>query len=311
MADKNEQFGKDNSSEFSDEAVRRFLLGRLSASEQPLFEQRLFTDNGLDARVRLAELDLADDYAFERLSTQERKFFEERFLLTAKRQQSLQVSEVLRDRFATSAAARSAKTVAKKLRYLFGLDRPAGRLAFSVLILLVLFATAWLVIKERRIAVQIVNQIVPRRSPPQSAPVKAGHPTNTSMPEHQISPSPMPVHDPATASPVVVSIALAPSASPQTNEMTTLSLPKGDRDVVRLQLALKPDQTGPYRAELLTNEGSSVCAADSLKPTDARAGIDFDVPARLLKPGDYQVRLGHAGNQRTEGETRYYFRVLP
>ena len=61
MAGANEQFEKERSPEFSDEAIRRFLLGRLSASEQPAFERRLFSEDGLDARVRLAELDLADD----------------------------------------------------------------------------------------------------------------------------------------------------------------------------------------------------------------------------------------------------------
>ena len=311
MADKNEQFDKDNWSEFPDEAVRRFLLGELSALEQPLFEQCLFTDYALEARVRLAELDLADDCAFERLSTPDRRLFEQRFLVTAGRQQKLQVSKNLRDRFSANTAAGSEKTVAKKLRYLFGLDRPAWRLAFGVLILLVLLATAWLVIKEPRIAGQIANRIIPRRSPPQSAPLKAGHPTNTSMPEHQITPSPMPVHDQTAATRVVVSIALTPAVSPRTSEIPSLNLPKGEQDVVRLQLVLKPDQTGLYRAELVTSEGSSVFSADSLKPTDSRAEIDFDVPARLLKTGDYQIRLGRAANETTKGETRYYFRVLP
>lgn len=312
MTDKNEQFDQDNSSEFSDEAVRRFLLGRLSASEQPAFEQHLFTGDALEARVRLAELDLADDYAFEHLSTSDRRLFEQRFLVTAGRQQKLQVSKNLRDRFSANTAAGSEKnTVAERLRYLLGLDRPAWRLAFGVLILLVLFATAWLVIKEPRFAGQIANRIIPRRSPPQSAPLKAGHPTNTSMPEHQITPSPMPVHDQTAATRVVVSLALTPALSPRTSEISSLKLPKGEQDVVRLQLVLKADQTGPYRAELVTSEGSCVFSADSLKPADSRAGIDFDVPARLLKAGDYQIRLGRAANEATKAETRYYFRVLP
>ncbi len=310
MADKNERFGKDNSSEFSDEAVRRFLLGRLSASEQPLFEQRLFTDNGLETRVRLAECELADDYAFEHLSTPDRRLFEQKFLVTSNRQQKLQVSEVLRDRFSAKAAGSSEKsTVTERLRYLLGLDRPAWRLAFGVLILLVLFATAWLVIKERRIAGQIANPIIPRRSPPQSAPLKAGHPTNTSMPEHQITPSPMPIHDQTDATRVVVSIALMPGLSPQSGKMPALNLPKGEQDVVQLQLVLKPDQTGPYRAELVTSEGSSVFSTEALKPNDWGGGIDFDVPARLLKTGDYQVKLSRVDGGSKGSVVSYYFRV--
>jgi hypothetical protein len=310
MTDKSEQFDQDNSSEFSDEAVRRFLLGGLSASERPLFEQRLFTNDDLEARVRLAELDLADDYAFEHLSTPDRRLFGQRFLVTAGRQQKLQVSRNLRDRFSAKPAGSSEKSkVAKRLKHLFGLDRPAWRFAFGILILLILFGTAWLVIREPRIARQIANRIMPRRSPPQSAPLKAGHPTNTSMPEHQITPSPMPAHDQATVSPAGVSIALTPAVSSQTSEVPALNLPKGEQDVVRLQLVLKADQTGPYRAELVTSEGSSVFSAEALKPNDSRAKIDFDVPARLLKTGDYQIRLGRSNEGSRESLGSYYFRV--
>jgi hypothetical protein len=310
MIDKNEQFDQDNSSEFSDEVLRRFLLGGLSASERPLFEQSLFTNDDLEARVRLAELDLADDYAFEHLSTPDRRLFGQRFLVTADRQQKLQVSKVLRDRFSAKPAGSSEKsTVAKRLKNLFGLDRPAWRFAFGILILLILFGSMWLVIKEPRIAGQIANRIIPRRSPPQSAPLKASHPTNTSMPEHQITPSPMPAHDQATASPVGVSIALTPAVSSQTSEKPALNLPKGEQDVVRLQLVLKPDQTGPYRAELVTSEGSSVFSAEALKPNDSRAGIDFDIPARLLKTGDYQIRLSRGNEGSRESLASYYFRV--
>jgi hypothetical protein len=309
MADKNEQFDQDNSSEFSDEAVRRFLLGELSAAEQPLFEQGLFTDVGLDARVRLAELDLADDYAYGRLNGAERELLEEKFLVSADRQCKVEVSRVLRDRFASVAVVEGKATFAAGLRSLFGFTRPAWRIAFGVLILLILFGTVWLVIKEPRIAGQITNRIIPRHSPPQSAPREAGHPANTSMPEHQITPSPMPVHDQTAASPVSVSIALMPAVSPQTSEMPALNLPKDGQDVVRLQLALKPDQTGPYRAELVTIEGSPVFSADSLNPADSRAGINFDVPARLLKAGDYQIKLSRVDGGSKGSVASYYFRV--
>ena len=298
----------DGTREFSDETIRRFLLGRLGASEQPLFEQRLFTDDGLEARVRLAEFDLADDYAFERLSAGDQQSFEQKFLLTPDRQQKLQVSRVLRDRFsAGTAAGRERSTVAERLKYLFRLDRPALKIAFGVLVLLILIGTAFLVIKEPRIAQQITNRMRPRRSPAPGAPREAGHGSNTSAPEHQTTPSPMPVHDQKAASPVSVSVALTPSVSPQTSQITAINLPKGDQDVVRLQLSIQPDQTGPYRVELLTIEGSSVLSADSLRPIDSN--VDFDLPARLLKPGDYQIRLSRDDGGSKKSVESYYFRV--
>ena len=82
MANNNGHFEQDNSSGSSDETIRRFLFGELTESEQPPFEQQMFTDAGLDARVRLAEIDLADDYAFDRLNATDRARFDERFRST-------------------------------------------------------------------------------------------------------------------------------------------------------------------------------------------------------------------------------------
>jgi hypothetical protein len=306
----NTQFHNGGSQEFSDETIRRFLLGGLSASERPLFEQRFITDDGLDARVRLAELDLADDYAFERLNTLDRELFEQKFLLTSDRQQQVQVSKALRERFSFTAARWSEEhTVTQRLRGLFGLSQPALRIAFGVLILLVLFGTAWLVVREPRIVRQIANRLTPRRSPQRSAPREVNHPINQSSPEHPTTPSPMPEHDQTASSPVAVTIALRPAVSLQDSETPVLNLPKGDQDVVRLQLAVKPDQTGPYRVELLTIDGSSVLSADSLKPDDSHAAIDFDVPVRLLKTGNYQVKLSRVDGGSKGSVASYYFRV--
>src|SRR6266446_7528188 len=99
------KFDRDDTQGFSEETIRRFLLGSLRASEQPLFEQRLMSDVALDARARLVELDLADDYACGRLTTPDRKLFEQRFLVTVGRQRKLRVSKLLHDRFSLSASA--------------------------------------------------------------------------------------------------------------------------------------------------------------------------------------------------------------
>src|SRR5260370_26213318 len=112
---------RNNSSEFSDEAIRRFLLGRLSASEQPAFEKQLFSSTLLDARVRLAELDLADDYAYGRISAGERDLCEEKFLVNSDRRREVEVSIALRDRFASIGNTKP--TVIAGVRPLLRLNR--------------------------------------------------------------------------------------------------------------------------------------------------------------------------------------------
>ena len=305
---------EDNSNQFSDDAIRRFLFGGLSAAEQTTLEERLFTDAGLEARVRLAEFDLADEYALERLSAADREAFKEKFLLSTERKRKLTVSTALRDRFASASTVVTTApkaSISERLQLLFGLNQRAWRLAFGVAILVVLVGMVWLLVKEPRIKEGIKAGIFNRRAPAPapSEPRLAAHANNTSsMPEHHITPLPMPPHEP-TASPAILSVDLFSDAS-RDREIPVIDLPKGEHDIMRLQLALKLSQTGSYRADLITVDGQSVFGAQSLQATDTDAGkIDFDVPAALLKIGDYQVKLSRAGDGSKRTVASYYFRA--
>ncbi|HVS20723.1 MAG TPA: hypothetical protein VHD88_02680, partial [Pyrinomonadaceae bacterium] len=80
--------------------------------------------------------------------------------------------------------------------------------------------------------------------------------------------------------------------------------------IVRLQLALKPNQTGIYRAELLTIDDQSIFSAQSLQSADTDGSkVDFDIPAALLKTGDYHVKLSRADGGSKGSVASYYFRV--
>lgn len=307
MADNHNHFQAHGSPDFSDAAIRRFLLGALSTSQQPLFEQRLIVDDGLDARVSLLEVDLADDYAFGRLSAADQRRFEERFLLTSDRQQTLEVSMALRDRFSSPAtaamAARSRRdTIAERLKHLLGLDRPAWRIAFGVLILAILFATVWLTIKEPR----IVKRFIPGRAPASpivGRPSEANHPSDKSAaPAHEESSPTLPVHELT-----VLTVILVPAVSAANETMPTVTLPKIGPEIVRLQLTLVRDQPGIYRAELRAVGGQSVFKAEPIQPDGAK--IEFDVPARLLAGGDYQIELSRGNEGSKEIVASYYFRV--
>jgi hypothetical protein len=282
----------------SDELARRFLLGQLSATEQSTFEERLLTDDRLEVLVRLAECELADDYAYERLSHAERQLFRQRFMVSADRQRKLTVSSALHDRFGfiASESLVQTTTLRERLGRLLRLDQPARRVAFGVVLLLLLAGTVWLILREPHI-----NKLVQRpraRPTPVATPEVTHHGSDMSSPPvHRETSSPMPVHEP----PVVLDVVLAPGDAP-----TLVSLPKGERDIIRLRLALKGNESGTYRAELLTSAGQSVSEAKTLKPVDA--WIDFDVPARLLKAGDYQVKLTRA-DESSDGVTLFHFRV--
>lgn len=293
MADDTKQLNPPSSPEFSAEAIRSFLLGRLAGSEQVRFEERLFADNDLEMRVRLAECELTDDYAFDRLNAAERNLFEQKFLRAVGRQQKLNVSVALRERFATTrASARVDRFTGEALKRLFSFQQPLSKLVFGAVTLLILIGTVWLVIREPRLKETLKQRILAKRPAPPTAGRESHHPVNASQPEHPSTPSPMPPHEQRAAPPVITSVILHPTVSGQSQQMPLVSLPKGDNDVLRLQLILKSNQPEPLRGEILAFDGRTIFSALSLKSADNRpAEIDFDIPAHLLKAGQYQVRL--------------------
>src|SRR5215813_14724452 len=111
--------------QISDQTIRSFLLGQLDTRAQEDFEQSLFTDPELEARVQLTECEMSDDYAFGRLSQSERAAFRAKFLLTSERRQKLQVSEALNDRFAAGSTPRV--PITQRLRTLFDLKQPGWK----------------------------------------------------------------------------------------------------------------------------------------------------------------------------------------
>lgn len=90
--------------------VREYLLGRLkdeSVLEQ--IEMRIFTDTGFADEFGVAEHDLIEQYLDGELTGDERKCFDEHFLLPAERREMLRLVEGLRDHSAnqTSESAQS------------------------------------------------------------------------------------------------------------------------------------------------------------------------------------------------------------
>jgi hypothetical protein len=288
----------------SDEVIRRFLLGDLSSSEQTVFEQRLISDDALDTRSRLIELELADDYACERFKTSDRALFEQKFLVTADRKRKLAVSELLRDRFSFAGAAPlvtqpKTESLARRMAHFLGLDRRVWRIAFGALTLLILFATVLLIIKEPRLPQRIANKIIPKRSSQRSLPREVNHPTDKPSPEHLITPSPLPPHDPAV--PIAPRVELFPSP-PEIGKIPAITL-SNSGEALHLQLVVMNNLSIPYRAEVLPVSGRVVYSVDSLPGPP----FNVDVPAHLLKNGKYQVRLSDDVSKKEIAS--YYFFV--
>ena len=282
-------FQTQNSHEFSDDIIRRFLLGRLTASEQSVFEQQLFTNSELESRVRTAEIVLADDYAGGRLSHADQELARDRFLVGTDRQRLYSVSQALHERFApVQTRAGSA---------LLDFRAPVWRYGFAALLLTLIFATVWRVTKQPRIR-QLLSGSIPfkPKTLPTQSPTLGHHRTVDSVPEHREAAVPLPEHAPP---PVAVWLDSRNSSSPSVVKISDQTA------AIRLQVSLNEAQSGGYRADLFTIAYQPVFSIDWLEPRESK--LDVTIPAGVLKPGDYKVKFMHLGKDASEAV--YYFRV--
>lgn len=77
-------------------ALRRYLLGHLSPSEQQSVEIRLLREEDLCEELEFVEDELLDDYFLDELSPKERHGFQETFLAHPERKRKLEASQALR-----------------------------------------------------------------------------------------------------------------------------------------------------------------------------------------------------------------------
>lgn len=281
MLDSKDHSTEAASRDFSDQDIRKFLFAQLRTARRTKFESALFADPQLEPRVRLAELELADDYAFNRLTTKQRRRVREIFLVSSGRRNALEISMALRQQAADASASLTPSALAKS-RAVVLLRHPVWRFAFASLILALLLASAWLVTKEP----QLVRQIIPRRLRPAAVstptPEVAHHGTDSgASPTHQDEPSQSPEHEAGVQTFVLTRSNEAPA--PLTLSNGTVS--------VRFELEVdRPAQSG-YRAEVVTHAGETVFTVSQIYGANQSSRVSFDVPANVLRAGDFQIRL--------------------
>jgi CHAT domain-containing protein len=79
-----------------EEAIKQYLLGRLSEEEQTPLEERLLTDDDFFERLSLAENELIDEYLADRLGAEDLERFNSHFMTAPERQNKLGFSMTLR-----------------------------------------------------------------------------------------------------------------------------------------------------------------------------------------------------------------------
>ena len=284
---------------FSDATIRRFLLAQLSREVQPAFERALFADPQLEQRMRLAEIALIDDYVLNRLKTDDRGVFQKEFLVTTARRRKLEVSHALRQTFAVENV--SLLVHSSSTQSLFDWPTMAWRIAFAVVVLTVLFASALVIRREP----QIVKRIIPTRLRPAAVvtptPQTSHHAAGSSeSPEHRDETPQLPPHE---ASPETIVL----EANANADTAPVVSLTTSGANVIRIELKLERTESATFSIVVTNSGGEVVHNVPELHLEDADR-IDFDIQANRLKAGDYQVILKRISGEPAAQAT-YHFRV--
>lgn len=278
--------------QFSDNAIRQFLLGQLREEKRAAFEFSLFFNRSLEQRTRLAEIALADDYAIRRLRSKELKAFVEKFPVSAPRVRQIEVSMALHEKYAAPSPSVPGQTFAS-------FAHPVWKWAFATMILIMLFATIWLATKEPR----IVRRFIPHRIRPAATtptPQVAHHPTEASEPRTHREDSPAPPSHEAVTNAIVLD-----SRTTEENAAIVTLATVNDQNV-RVQLIVAEAAQSTYRAELMKSSGEVVLSEAEI-PVDANADwVSFNIPIENLAAGDFQIKLTRTSDGK---QTIYLLRV--
>lgn len=315
MTDGFKQFETDGAQEFSGERLRAYLLGKLSEEERLRLDQSLLTDDVVAERVRLVESQLIDEYVAGELDAPTAGVFHTRFLKTDARREQVRLTAALRDLGAQSSAvspptqSRAASWRQTFIEFFTLKPGPAWAAAGSFALLMLALGLAWYLSRQAQqsempVAKQEPVNVASPAIAPSPAQVAQVTPPVSQTPQLKPTPSEPPI--------AVASFVLLPGALRGPGETTRVAVPRGDRATLRLFLVLENPASGAYRAELANADGQTITVRDQLKPrANGQTKLVFEVPARLIQSGDYQIKLARHSDGQLESVGRYYFRALP
>jgi hypothetical protein len=326
------------------DSIRRYLLGDLSEQEREQVEQRLMSDDDLYQQLLVAEDELIDEYVSDELPEQERAKFSRHFLSVPELRQDVKFAASLkkhaletaqRDVIAPKPAAPARISPFGWLGTLF--TRPAFGASLAALLLAAVVLAAWLATQNSQLKRQLGQLQATRQSPtPESTPGLQEQLASERLRNEQLSAElrrqqelladesrklqqvretqgqqqSANARTQTTRQGVAafVVLALTPGVVRDSGELKKVSLSPDTREV-RVRLDLAAGGYRGYHAALRAADGREVWTARGLRATRAKY-VQVNIPAKLLKPDDYQILLsGVTSTGEVEELNSYYFRV--
>ncbi len=335
---------------FSEDLLVRYLLGDLTEAEQVEVEERAFQDQHYLRSIEAAESDLIDAYVRGELSERERRQFERRFFASAERRRKVDFARALArvaPEFAalekearpagvavTATATATAPAAWRDgVRAFLARLNPATKYAMAAAALLVVIGGAWLVAESIRLRGQLAElragqqsrereqqalqqQIADEQARREALAAELQRERDERERNQQLAGELQRQLQESTtrpAPPTVVSLVLWPGISRGNGARPKLALPASAQSA-RLEVGVEPeDLYRSFRAELRTQGGTHIWSHGDLSARRVRAGraVILNLPARLLKPGSYELLLkGVTAAGGTEDIAYHYFEVI-
>ena len=284
----------------------RYLLGELSEEEQDRLEERFLSDDEWSEELLALENELKYDYAQGGLTPEERERFEKRFLRSQEDRDGIETAGAVLQ--AVSGMKRRPENSGFAWRHLRISQALGWSLAAAVLLSV---SVVWLLVEIQRLRGRI-GQMASSHSAEVEALQKRGADErlrvdrlrdeleNARRQQAQVK---------ERSAPAFVVLALTPGlARDPASAPKRLAMQPGTESVqVDLTLRSSAEYAG-YRATLRTADGSEVWKSGNLRA--AGRIVRCNLPARLLRPGDYELLLEGITPGRTFDEAGdYYFTV--
>ena len=256
--------------------LRRYLLQALPEDEASALEARCFADAELEATIADVEHELIDSYLDGTLHGEERRLFEERYL----------VSPVHRSRVAAAKALRRASGRVVKAAWF---SHPLVRLGVAAALIFALGA-----LMRQLSGLQTPGSREARSQPADPVAPPAGRAPDAPPPP---STPPAPVSVFAVTLPAIVTRSAGPIAAEIPGTAT------------RAQIRLEGDDAGvaSLEADVRTVDNRIVWQGPASRGSSGILAT-IEVPADLLRPDDYIITVSSSSEPRTE-VARYSVRI--
>lgn len=297
-----------------EKTIRSYILGRLDDAEREMFEGRLIADVSLNAAVDVISGEIADEYAANQLSSDDRRAFATLRETSPQLRQRVQLAAAM----GQAASKYEPAPAPAKLIGIFSwfILRPRLSLAFAGLILAVAVGLVLYIprtLEPREIA---ANNVAP--STVAASPALAVQPANevVGVPGNKVGISLESNKKPKTdvsrpRSNLLAAFLLKPGLVRGDGQQRLSILP--GTAVVHLQPLLIDNDYPAYSLDLTAADGTIISSVRSAKPRQTADGpvLTFRVPAARLRPSGYTIKVtGLTLNAPAEPVATYSFRVV-